>query len=331
MKKIADANLQMHLLELEITTRCNLNCKHCYNRNGKIIDMPLPIINDMLKFAYSNHVSTVVISGGESSMHPEFEEICKCIGKYKGLIGKTVLQSNGKIRDININLLRNYNSIHLSYDLNDANVRKDGEENLILAKELNKAGIYTYLFFTVHKKNIHYIDEVIERANHAQIDLGFNLYCDTGFNHELTLSMEDKLQVCEKLNTLSKKAKILPFKNPMTSILENRSSDSFLGIRGGCSAGIASCVILPNGDIIPCPFLRISIGNIYTDDLKDLWFKSNILKALRDRRAFKGSCKNCKYISYCGGCRKVAFEQTHDLQGEDPTCFKSIFRQKKNA
>ena len=39
MKEISDVKLHMHLLEMEITNRCNLNCAHCYNRGETKEDM----------------------------------------------------------------------------------------------------------------------------------------------------------------------------------------------------------------------------------------------------------------------------------------------------
>ena len=38
-KGMLDVGLSMHMLGLEITTKCNLNCLHCYNRGNKNLDM----------------------------------------------------------------------------------------------------------------------------------------------------------------------------------------------------------------------------------------------------------------------------------------------------
>lgn len=43
-------------------------------------------------------------------------------------------------------------------------------------------------------------------------------------------------------------------------------------IKGGCTAGIASCTILSNGDVIPCPFFRKVVGNVYDEELENIWF-----------------------------------------------------------
>lgn len=67
MSQTCDANLSLHLLEVEITTRCNLRCKHCYSRTQNVVDMPLDRIVDLIQFAERHKVYSVVISGGEAS------------------------------------------------------------------------------------------------------------------------------------------------------------------------------------------------------------------------------------------------------------------------
>ena len=66
--------LWMHLLEIEITTRCNLNCKHCYNRENKNIDIPYEELIYYINFANENNVSKLVISGGEACLHKDFKK-----------------------------------------------------------------------------------------------------------------------------------------------------------------------------------------------------------------------------------------------------------------
>ena len=55
-----DVKLSMHLLELEITTRCNLNCLHCYNRGEGNIDLPLEQVIKYINFANDNEVNTLI-------------------------------------------------------------------------------------------------------------------------------------------------------------------------------------------------------------------------------------------------------------------------------
>lgn len=91
---------------------------------------------------------------------------------------------------------------------------------------------------------------------------------------------------------------------------------------GGCSAGIISCAVNTNGDIIPClPLFNMVLGNICENSLKSVWSKSYVLSQLRDRNGLKGKCGKCEYKSSCGGCRAEGYHSRGDLLEEDPTCW----------
>lgn len=88
---------------------------------------------------------------------------------------------------------------------------------------------------------------------------------------------------------------------------------------GGCGAGRLYCGMEPNGDIEPCVFIPIKVGNIREQRLVDIWRNSPVLKRIRNRDIFKG-CGECKYKYICGGCRARAYAYFNDLQGPDPGC-----------
>jgi len=88
---------------------------------------------------------------------------------------------------------------------------------------------------------------------------------------------------------------------------------------GGCGAGRLYCGLEPNGDIQPCVFIPIKIGNIRNDRLKYVWATSPVLERIREREKFVG-CGKCKYRFVCGGCRARAYGYFGDLQAPDPGC-----------
>ncbi|PVX25593.1 MAG: hypothetical protein CW691_04130 [Candidatus Bathyarchaeum sp.] len=92
----------------------------------------------------------------------------------------------------------------------------------------------------------------------------------------------------------------------------------------GCPAGINYVSLRPNGDVYPCPFLQIKVGNIREQSLSDMWYGSQVFKALRDRSLLKGKCGECEYKETCGGCRGRAYSCTGDYLAEDPVCLKEL-------
>ena len=58
----------------------------------------------------------------------------------------------------------------------------------------------------------------------------------------------------------------------------------------GCHAGTFYFSLRPNGDVYPCTFLPIKVGNVREQSLADIWYNSKTLNALRNRDNLKGDC-----------------------------------------
>jgi len=95
---------------------------------------------------------------------------------------------------------------------------------------------------------------------------------------------------------------------------------------GGCAAGVSGLTILPDGTVTPCRRLPVSLGNVRTDSLREIWSTSEVLTSLRDRSRYEGKCGSCNKWSACRGCRAIAYEfaRAHgstNYLAEDPQCF----------
>jgi len=84
-----------------------------------------------------------------------------------------------------------------------------------------------------------------------------------------------------------------------------------------CGAGRLQCVVLPDGEVVPCTTLdrATSAGNINERPFTEIWREG--FSELRRWRP-KGKCASCEYVSACGGgCWLQRRGGTH--------CFKSIW------
>ncbi len=89
---------------------------------------------------------------------------------------------------------------------------------------------------------------------------------------------------------------------------------------GGCGAGRAYCAVDHNGDIYPCVFLPIKVGNALKDGFVNVWKNSELFNAFRDRDSEKHFASKCPFKYVCGGCRARAYAYTGDPLGPDPGC-----------
>ena len=89
----------------------------------------------------------------------------------------------------------------------------------------------------------------------------------------------------------------------------------------GCLAGSAVCFVSRIGDVQPCGYLPIQVGNVRKQKFAEIWSDSQVFNALRDPNQLKGKCGSCGYRVVCEGCRARAFASTEDFLAEDPDCF----------
>jgi radical SAM protein with 4Fe4S-binding SPASM domain len=102
-----------------------------------------------------------------------------------------------------------------------------------------------------------------------------------------------------------------------------KSTQWQMGCLSGCGGVFYNMDILHDGTIVPCHMLAgVSLGNITTDSIEDVWLKHPHMVALRERRLTPMQevlgCQDCEWASYCnGGCPGMAFELTGDYNRAD--------------
>jgi len=196
---------------LELTSSCNLNCRHCFYRQN--IDfqssgfLNKKKVFDLIDKFKKNNIHNIVLTGGEPTLHPDFIEIAKYAKKN---ISRVTLCTNGvikskKLRDKIIKL--NFNTYTLSIDshINKIHDKFRGKRNALksvinFTKYLKENKKKISIHITLHFDNIDHIEKTIE-------------YCKK-FNCEIVVSSiyYEKLTCNDKLKKIYYK-KIEKFKN----------------------------------------------------------------------------------------------------------------------
>jgi radical SAM protein with 4Fe4S-binding SPASM domain len=100
--------------------------------------------------------------------------------------------------------------------------------------------------------------------------------------------------------------------NPRSPLLRNYA-------HGSCPAGKYYCRITPEGDVTPCPYMPVTVGNLRSASFARLWREAPVFGELRDPR-LGGRCGACEFAKICGGCRCRAYATHGDYLAEDPAC-----------
>jgi len=350
------------LVVWNFTYKCNLNCKHCYSDAGNLPRQELStseamkVVDQIADFG----VTSLAFSGGEPLMRKDFFEIATRAvesGLYVSLATNGTLLNKGRVR-----ILKKMGLNYVEVSLDGANSKthdpfrgKTGSFDQALngLKNCVKEDICTCLAVTATKNNLTEIPSVLALAEKMGIKR-FTLFnfVPTGRGKdilELDPSPEEREEVLKFLNKkLSESSRIailttapqlarvalqfpstqedivVPFAH-MESASISKKAKALADFIGGCGAGRFYCAVSPEGNVQPCVFLPITVGNLKTENLKDIWFNSSVFNALRDRENLKGRCGRCEFKFVCGGCRARAFAYHNDYLMSDPGCIRKIF------
>lgn len=326
----AAATAEKHVplvLSWNFTRKCNLKCAHCYiNATAQELTDELTTEESKRLIDQICEVSRplLILSGGEPLLRPDVYEIIR-YGASKGL--KMGLGSNGSlINDVAARLLKEAGIATVSISL-DSHIPEQHDEFRGVAgswekavgaiKALRENGVLVQVNTTVTQQNYNQIDEIMSLAESLGVE-NFHLFflVPTGRGAKIADISPAKYESMIKeafAKAARHKLNVRPSCAPQfMRIAKDMGLDMRQWIRG-CIAGLYYCRVYANGAVTPCPYLPIKLGNVREKSFKEIWFGSDMFKALRDFNALKGKCGICEYKALCGGCRARAYGLSSDF------------------
>lgn len=324
--------LSPSLVSWNLTAACNLRCPHCYlkagcPRHGEMTTAEcLRLIDEMAALG----TEMVILTGGEPLLRQDVFDLAR-YASGQGLL--VVMGTNGVLMDeatahrlatsgvrgVGISL----DSVHP--EKHDAFRGMGGawERTVAAMGACRREGLEVVVQTTVTDWNYHELPALAEFA-HRQGAHAFNLYylvC-TGRGEKLTditpQQYEDSLALLVDMQGhypgMMVRAKCAPH---VTRIALQKGSA--LTGSAGCPAGTSYIRVGPQGEVTPCPYLPIAVGNVREQGLRPLWEDAALFQELRTPQ-LRGRCGACEFGDACIGCRARAWAVTGDYLGEDPWC-----------
>lgn len=307
-KFIIDSKYLMNLT-LEVTSQCNLRCCHCYIENrlssSSCWRISLQKIKEVVNEARKLNAITVVITGGEPMMHPNFFDIVKFV-KEIGFI--VFLKTNGTmINSRNVKLLKeNVDNIILS---------RYGCSRETYEAVTGVSGSYNRYCKTLRLLNQYKIpyeqNAILLKENECEIEEFIN----SGYNIEQYISIhkdDNYAEIHRPSDAALHKYYFAELTRPDFNYphIFEVGKNPFV-----CNCGTCSLTVTSQGNIVPCTNFNFVLGNINVDSLKDVWYSQKKISIMNSCKADSfEACKKCKnnmYLLSMGPCNN--YTETGDI------------------
>jgi AdoMet-dependent heme synthase len=332
-----------HSLYLETTRRCNSNCINCSTGSHPGIstteELSFYEIKDLVLIPAKKLGTTLIeFSGGEFLLRSDALDILRlaadlgfdcAIATNCSTLDKEVLKNIREIFPKN-NLLFSVGINSFDED-NSATRQQNYEETLQYIELLHEFEFRVNVSVTIGKFNKCSFGQTIERIKHLNVPYNRIPFVPRSFS-ETHSQMFDKQDMKEYFHPNLRKyfngyISFVPFFLPQKEYEflsgQNLEKDKIpLNPSVGCWVG-AYYAISPEGNVSPCPMFQDHVigGNIRQTALKKILYESEVFVKIVQRDKLKGKCGSCRYRYTCGGCRAMAYYDSKDYMGEDPTCF----------
>ena len=312
-------------VEIEITTACNLRCKHCFQGEYPEKYMSLEYFKNIVDILDENDVYEVNLVGGEIFKHKDVLEMLKYLDDKNMAI--TIVTNAVAIDDNIIKTLSEMKNLYVlvsvdgTKELHDK-IRGEGQFDKIIPKiiQMSKIGMNVEILCTINSINVDHVREISELGKDIDIPVNFNLFKPFSEKHKfLTVEPEKFFKAVEELLRLRVK------EHYKIGISDASLAAYMLGLpeKNECTATMAGVVINTNGKMLTCPYL-LEAGYYKEEELPD--FTSNFVEDWKNGKIFKEFRNNGQ-----SGCQARSLIFSGDVKKDDPYNLNSYKKYKEKT
>lgn len=335
---------------IELTSRCNLRCKHCYNDSGELKnEISLDVFKKTIDCLPNNESTSVTLSGGEPLLYPYIWEAIDYLNSKN--FGKNLIITNATLVNDEIAHRLADTGISIQVSINGASSTTHDKlcgngnfertmqglqilidagctERLIarcMLSNFNKNEIEDIIRFMLSKDIKHIIVALLSESGRAMSNLD-----------GMGLSIFEREKIIKQLESSEYIAKVKK---------DGVSLDLPSKVSGGCPLIYDSEKKLPvspridsEGRVFMCQMFSeelYSLGNINDENLDEI-FKGELFSRLiwfmRFGTKYIHECKKCVFDQVCGkGCVAMLL-QKGSIQNTDGECYlrkKELFERMK--
>lgn len=325
------------ILQLHITGRCNLHCRHCYidshTKEMTLTDIcrvltQYDALLEKLRLQSREPVTAHLhITGGEPLTHKHIDSVLAILARKKKKYSMAFMSNGTLLTPQLLDKLKalDLKAFQLSLDgtprTHDAIRGQSNHAAVVKAIELLRQWeIPVRVSFTANEENFREFPQVAQICReHGVSSLWSDRYVPFPCTEMPPLAKES---TWEYLNLLQHEHDSWENLQAGLSVENFRALQFLTGnmMPYSCTAGEKLIAVDENGTIYPCRRLPIPCGNIRQTDLAAVYFGDSTFESLR-RHSLDEGCHCCPHHERCkGGARCLSYAVTGNLYARDPGC-----------
>lgn len=314
---------------IELTQRCNIRCRHCYNFDRDeprtlscegVEPKPELASDEILALIDSLAAAGclfLTLTGGEALLHPD---LFAFLSRARDRNMAVQLLTNGLLLRPGMasELARYPNLLGVSISLYGATAEvHDGitqspgsfERTWAGARLVRDRGIAVRLKFIVMKQNAHEVEAMMAGAEVA--GFAYTLDLTITARHDGTRgSLETRIEAPQLARL---------YRGPLRPLLPRGPARTISSEEFACNCARGNCAISAQGDVFPCISVPIAAGNIRQQSFAEIWKSSPAFQRIRALRLEDyPACAPCPHKSWCNHERGAAFTYSGSYTGIDP-------------
>ena len=297
-------------LDVELTYRCPLRCRHCYQRGYHSLELSTEEWVEVMDDARAMGVVNFGFTGGEVLVRSDFSELLGAAAKRGFRVFINTTGSGANEDTIEAFAAARPAQVDVSFyaadaTSHDALTGRPGsfDESLQFVRTLVGRGLFVRGAFTPLRG----ISDDPIGARDALIGLGVPRVVWNRFDHTICRDQESAQL-------------LVPDPASLSAIVQEESTVGRFKVADAiCGAGISSLLVRPDGMPVPCHAMAMVLGNVTQESLQSIWSNSPILAELRARsRSQLPHCTQCPDWEACGYCPAEAERITGDWRDPAP-------------
>lgn len=297
-------------IQINLLNDCTSRCKYCRKYTWPKDMLEINKLKRTIYYLHTRSLASITFSGGDPILYPQLIEVlkyCEELGISTSIITTLITEDMSLLSDIAHHTTR----IHVSIDgaNKDLYLQTRGVDKFELVKR--NVSFVNDIRRTLKKRPIR-ISSTISNINQKNLIELYDFAETTGstinyyFIHRYDKYNPNDGIIHEELTCINEMDRDSRISN-VNAILSNQFTNDYYSIKSkNCNIPYIHCLINANGDVYPCCKLlndngeygeqrKYVYGNIYTDDLDDIFDKSK-----NKSKCIDTDCEGCeeRYIPF---------------------------------